>query len=355
MGSAALSEPTVLAFAWRATFAELALILLLVLHVVWLRFARGIAERRRQRIIEFWSPRLLSALEDQGGDVSPVSDADAPTVLLLWNEHQSLIQGESREHLVSFASRAGLAQAARRLLHHGRLQHRLVAVTALGNLRDRSAWEGLRRLAVEPNPYVSLAAAKAMMRIDAAAAAPTVVDLLARRTEWSPARVAAMLREVDPGAFSATLAAAAMTPRSRNSPRFIRLLELCYPHDALPAVRHILDDATDEETLCACLRVLGHFRDPVDLERVRLLLDHTSSNVRIRAVTVVGSIAALEDWSEIAQMLSDREWWVRYRAAQALTSLPGMDTRRLLEIRDEQTDRFAKDILNHVLAEAALR
>src|SRR2546428_13755331 len=102
-----------------------------------------------------------------------------------------------------------------------------------------------------------------MMRIDAAAAAPTIVDLLARRTEWSHARVAAMLREVEPGAFSATLAAEAITPRTRNSPRFIRLLELCYPQDALPAARRILDAATDEEAICACLHVLGHFRDPV--------------------------------------------------------------------------------------------
>jgi HEAT repeat protein len=273
----------------------------------------------------------------------------------LWNEHQSLIQGESRDHLVDFASRAGLGRAARRMLRHGRMQNRLIAITALGNLRDRSAWHELRPLAESPNPYVSLAAAKAMMRIDAAAAGPTVVHALARRVEWSPARVAAMLRAVGAEAFSATLAAEAATPRSRSSPRFIRLLELCHPQDALPATRHIIDDAVDEETICACLHVLGHFRDPEDLERVRAHLDHGASNVRIRAVTVMGLIAGLEDWPAIARMLADSEWWVRYRAAQALGGLPGMTPERLRELRDQQTDRFARDILDQVMAEAALR
>ena len=354
MDFAALSEPNVVQIAWRATIAELVLILGLVLHVVWLRLARAAALRGRQRVIELWRPRLLGALEDQGGAMQPLRDADAPTVLLLWNEHQSLIQGTSRERLVAFATRAGVLQAARRMLRRGRLRNRLIAVTALGNLRGRSVWSDLRGLAVDPNAYVSLAAARAMMRIDPEEAAPTVVELLAVRTEWSPARVAGMLRDVPVEAFSAVLAAEAVTPRTRNSPRFVRLLELCYPQDALPAARQILDQATEEETLCACLHVLGHFRDPVDLERVRPFMDHRSSNVRIRAVTVLGSIAELPNWAEIARKLSDPEWWVRYRAAQALAGLPGMQSRRLLEVRDQQTDRFARDILDHVMAEAAL-
>jgi len=209
-------------------------------------------------------------------------------------------------------------------------------------------------MADDPNPYASLAAAKAMMRIDAEAAAPTVVLQLARRVEWSPARVAAMLREVEAGAFSAALAAEATTPRTRNSPRFIRLLELCYPQDALPAAREILDQATDEETICACLHVLATSvirgpgarappHGPPGVER---------SNPRRH---VIGAIAELDDWPAIARRLSDPEWWVRYRAAQALAGLPGMNTRRLLELRDQQTDRFARDILDHVLAESALR
>ena len=351
----ALSDLKVVEIVWRATVAELALVLLLVLHVIGLRFSRGVAERRRQRIIGLWRPRLLDALEEQPDARLSIRDADAPTVLLLWNEHQSLLQGESRERLIEFATRVGLSQAARRLLRRGRLRNRLIAVAALGNLRDRSAWHDLQSLVRDPNPYVSLAAAKAMMRIDAEAATPTIVELLARRVEWSPARVAAMLREVETRAISPALAAEAVRPLTRNSPRFVRLLELCYPQDALPAARDILDHATDDEVLCACLHVLGQFRDSDDLERVRRLMDHPSANVRIRAVTVLGAIADLEHWAEIARLLSDPEWWVRYRAAQALAGLPGMQTRSLLEVRDQQTDRFARDILDHVIAEAALR
>ena len=355
MAFAALSEINVVQVAWRAAFTELALILLLVLHVIWLRVSRGIAERREQRIIEAWRPRLLGALEDDGGDVHRLRDADAPTVLLLWNEHQSLLQGESRDHLAAFATRTGLARAAGRMLQRGGLQNRLIALTALGNLGDRSAWLDVRRLAEDPNPYLSLTAAKALMRIDANASAPTVVRLLARRTEWSPARVAAMLREVQADAFSARLAAEASRSGARCSSRFVRLLELCHPHEGLPAARRVLDQTKDEETICACLRVLGHFRDPQDLGRARTLTSHPSPNVRIRAVTALGAIAGSDESAAIARMLSDPEWWVRYRAAQALANLPGMSSQRLLEVRAQQADPFARDILDHVFAETALQ
>jgi len=133
------------------------------------------------------------------------------------------------------------------------------------------------------------------------------------------------------------------------------MLELCYPQDALPAAREILDQATDEETICACLHVLGHFRDPrepgarapphgppgVERSNPRRHRDRRHRE--------------LDDWPAIARRLSDPEWWVRYRAAQALAGLPGMNTRRLLELRDQQTDRFARDIPGSLLAESALR
>ena len=52
-------------------------------------------------------------------------------------------------------------------------------------------------------------------------------------------------------------------------------------------------------------------------------------------------------------MLSDPEWWVRYRAAQALLAMPFVTLAEVARTRDAMGDEFARDILDHVMAERA--
>jgi hypothetical protein len=53
--------------------------------------------------------------------------------------------------------------------------------------------------------------------------------------------------------------------------------------------------------------------------------------------------------------MCDRVWWVRYRAGQALLALKGMTADRLAAIRAHLGDVYARDMLEHVQAEAAIR
>jgi hypothetical protein len=52
---------------------------------------------------------------------------------------------------------------------------------------------------------------------------------------------------------------------------------------------------------------------------------------------------------------SDEVWWVRFRAAQSLASLPFFSRDELWRLRFLLTDRFAQDILDQVVAEQKLR
>jgi HEAT repeat protein len=62
-----------------------------------------------------------------------------------------------------------------------------------------------------------------------------------------------------------------------------------------------------------------------------------------------------EDEARLIPLLSDKEWWVRYRAAQALSQLPSMREPRLRVIQAEQPDPFARDMLTQVMAEIQLQ
>jgi hypothetical protein len=53
--------------------------------------------------------------------------------------------------------------------------------------------------------------------------------------------------------------------------------------------------------------------------------------------------------------MCDRVWWVRYRAGQALLGLKGMTAYHLEVVRAQLGDVYARDMLEHVRAEAAVR
>ena len=54
------------------------------------------------------------------------------------------------------------------------------------------------------------------------------------------------------------------------------------------------------------------------------------------------------------QLMGDRVWWVRYRAAQALLKLRGMNAEALESVRARLIDPYAIDMLKHVRAEESL-
>jgi HEAT repeat protein len=73
--------------------------------------------------------------------------------------------------------------------------------------------------------------------------------------------------------------------------------------------------------------------------------------VRLQAARALGHIGDASDLPRLQGMLCDSQWWVRYRAAQALSRLPGLDHEGMQRIRAAQNDRFACDVLDQVMAE----
>jgi len=114
-------------------------------------------------------------------------------------------------------------------------------------------------------------------------------------------------------------------------------------------VRSIITRTKNVECLAACLRV---FADVDDLGTVREYLYHPSWQVRVQAVNVLARLGSTRDLDALALLLTDSEWWVRYRTAKAICALPGVDMAHIQKLSAEHHDAFARDMLVHVLAEA---
>lgn len=331
----------------------LVLTLLLAAGIVLARVLLLARRRRQQRFLALWRPLFMQSLEALPARLPALGAGDVFPFLNLWNHLHESLRGAAKDGLNRLARATGIGLAAELMLIYGRRRERLAAVVTLGHLRERAAWPTLEYLARHRDALLSLSAVRALMQIDADAAMPILILAIADRADWPPARVAAILREAGPERVSGPLVAAVVAALDNRDKavRLIRYLDTAYARDAMPLVHRLLDAGIDEQILSACLKVVV---DPRSLDLVRRLLAHPRWHIRVQAARALGRIGDRGDEQRLAEMLEDEQWWVRYRAAQALVRLPFITTDNIAALRAAQSDPYARDMLDQVLAECRL-
>lgn len=324
-----------------------ALVALIAVQLFVVRLVAGIRIRRQRRLEREWIPLLMCGLDNVPDSLPRLRRRDVRTLLSLWNRVHDAIKCSAHTPLLDLALRIGLDRAARRMFSRRDIRDRLLAITTLGRLADRALWGELVQLASTHDLALSLAAARAMVRIDPRSAMTLLLPIVAEREDWPPSTVALMLQEAGADVISGPLAKAVLrTPRDRAH-RLIRYLGLAHGEATVPLLKHVIREVESIESITACLRV---FTDASDVGAIEPFLHHPRWEVRVCAVKTLGRLGARRDEASLIAKLSDPEWWVRYRAAQAVGLVSG-SVDRLKRLRDTHTDPFARDILTHVLAE----
>jgi hypothetical protein len=326
-----------------------ALYLGVVLQLFVVRFTNAVRARRRESVEQEWLPVLAADGDAPDAPLPQLRARDVVPFLTLWNQLQESFVGDIKAHLNTVGRRAGIDGIAHRLLGSRRLSERLIAVSTLGHLRDRDSWDVLVRMTTDQDGLLSLAAARGLTRIDAARALPVILPLAAQRDDWSRNYVLGMLSDLGADVVSKPLTEAALMLPPDGAHRLVQYFTVAHVSDALPVVRSIIGRTRNVECLAACLRA---FADVDHLDTVRDYLYHPAWQVRVQAVNVLGRLGSPEDARAILPLLSDPEWWVRYRAAKALCALPGVELAALRSLSSQHVDPFARDMLVHVLAEA---
>lgn len=325
-----------------------------MIGVVLLLRLRLLARLRRERaFVAAWRPLMVQCLESAPERLPPLAPADRLAFLRLWNHYSESLLGDARARLNRLAVDAGVDAAARAMLRDGSLGERLMAVITLGHLGDRSQRDAMRALAGGESPVLSLAAARALLRIDPEGALPWFVPFAAARADWPFARVAAMLEQAGADRVTPVLAAAleaacdAGADPERLS-RLLRLSQVAHAGELAPAVGRVLTTAADPRVIADALSVL---QDPRDAPAARRLAAHESWMVRVAAAKALARIGSPEDRGLLTGLLHDANWWVRHRAAQALAALPSLALDELKALRDSLTDDHAGRALDQVIAE----
>lgn len=342
------SFPLALALGTAAGATASALLLLAALVLV--RLARGARDRRLAKRVAAWRAALHEAMESPRPPALPaVRTADLPAFLRLWNHLQETVRGEASGDLSRALRDAGLAAAVRTLARRRDLAARLPAIVALGHLRDAESWDELATIARDRDAVLSFAAARALLRIDAPRALDSLADAV-RREDWSLARLGSALKEAGPDAVTPAIERLLAAPPPEGLERLLKLARFAHRERVAPVVGAWLARSAHPGILAAALDFM---QDDADVPLVRGAARYPDWRVRMAAARALGRIGSQRDLGLLLALLDDESWWVRYHAAQAIASLPGLSAAQLADLRDRARTAAADGMLAQVLAEKA--
>ncbi len=324
------------------------LTLCIALLIMGLRIQRYWLERHEQHFQQRWRPVLMLAMVGEPGGALPVlARRDQWRFLKLWNHMQESVRGDATQRLGALAHQLGCQHMARRLLASGSLTRRLFAILTLGHMRDATAWDLLDVQLRQPGRISSLYAARALIQIDLQRGVRAVVPHLLQRDDWEMVRIAILLQEFRDALGGELTQRLAGLPTALW-PRALQLAEALHLHVPADIVLPWLQMEQPADVLSAALRLAN---DAEVRPAVRALAGHADWRVRVQAAHALGRLGEPSDVAVLTGLLSDPQWWVRYRAAGALSQLPFLSREELRGLLAALQDRYAREISTQVFAE----
>jgi HEAT repeat protein len=126
-------------------------------------------------------------------------------------------------------------------------------------------------------------------------------------------------------------------------------------YSLVPIITRLSIEAPSEAAeLPRYLRALGRFGHPAAAPAVERGLQTEVPQVRASACEAAGRIALIESASRLAELLGDEDWWVRFRAGEALARL-GEPGRELLAQVARSGDTPAAHAAQLTMAERGIR
>ncbi|HZK44445.1 MAG TPA: HEAT repeat domain-containing protein [Syntrophomonadaceae bacterium] len=312
-------------------------------------------EKRRDVFIKVWSPLMTKAVENSLDTLPSIHKNNYQNFLILWNKYQGVLSGESKQGLNRLARTTGMDKVAADMLDARSEIDRILAVLTVGHLRDKNHQVLLENMVQNSPGFLGQVAALSLVMINPVKAAPILVPLFSDNYEWPQDRVAALLMEMGPEAISRPLLKEIEQAEVENLPILVSYLSFAERQAAAKTIKKLFLENDNVEVLAACLKVSTNLSDRSWIPLLKSYLQHTSWVIRVQAVNALSGLAAQEEVIDIIPLLSDSNWWVRYRSAQAIAELPFIDLENLETIKNTQSDQYAIDVLEQVIVEKQMR
>lgn len=332
----------------------IAAIILLILTVSILRLKLIRTGRRQQAFINEWKKIFDETVENSIPATLPrIKNPDRFTFLALWirSIESNTLDEQGRARLQLLFKKVGGELAANQMLKSGKTKLRLAAIIALGHTQKTIEWGELYNTAFSTDPFISLVAARALVHIDTQKAAPIFLDLIKQHDDWPTSKVMGILNEIGPRHITTSLINLIAESPPDVQKKLIPFLAACEQEQAVNFARKLLKAPQDDIIIAPCIRILTRLKDEQSAPVIRPYLTHERWHIRVMAANYLGVVGNIDDKDLLAPLLYDKQWWVRYRAAQAIARLPDITGEILRQLGEALTDKYGKEILLQVAAE----
>lgn len=338
-----------------AAAVAITLTVVLFLYAVGLRIAHTLHDKDLERVKDRWWPIIAQATMDENHNeaagLATLRRGSRVKLLREWCRFRRLVRGSSSHSLEILANEMGLLRTARRLLRRRSVSSKLLAVQALGFLCDEDSWSQIEALLDHRNITISITAASALVHIDAVKGVNLILPLIGKRAAWPRTQVGRILNFAGQDAVTGPFCRTVELSGTEETCRLLQFYESVSVAECDSLIAKLLATRSNPTLIATALKAV---RGQLPRKMIERLVTHKAWFVRMQAASLLGRFGRREDYPILEPLLSDSEWWVRYRAAQAITKLPFLGPKALRKLRDRQRDKFARDILQQSFAETGL-
>ena len=267
-----------------------------------------------------------------------------------------LVRGSDRERFVEAATRLGVPERLRHHLNSGSPRVRLAAAEALAEFPDERSVERLRAALRDRSSDVRLSAALALASVEKTPPARELVDLLGIGTTENSLLTVGLFRDIaarHPDEIKALILDDSVPADAKASA--IEALSASADYSLVPLIAGLaLSSDGEDRALPRYLGALGAFAHPAGEKAVKRGLSSPSWEVRAAAAEAAGRIGLISLGAQLRELLADREWWVRFRAGEALTRM-GEEGARLLRQAARYSPEPGRTAATLTMAERAIR
>ena len=265
-------------------------------------------------------------------------------------ELAELVRGSDREALLDKAGALGIRETLHRQMRSRIPQDRLLAAEALAMFPEDAGRVGT--MLDDPNPDVRLGAALALAQNRLAPSARELVERLGLGTTERSLLVVSLMRDlVDRDA--AEVEAILYDPDLPDAPKLAATDALAQSGQVAhaPLVAWMAEAAEhDTELLPRIYHALGRTGHPAGHRAIARGLRHGDWQVRAAAAQAAGMTRFSGATERLSALLGDDQWWVRFRAGEALVRLGRDGTEALMQVAAEGAG-LAREAARLTLAE----
>ncbi|KUK85664.1 MAG: Uncharacterized protein XE03_1950 [candidate division TA06 bacterium 34_109] len=333
------------------------LVILLAIYCFWLRLIYDLRGKKRKKLFSRWEEIIFEYLDRKklpSEIVESMPKSEYDYFLDFIKDYLIVIKGEDFKRLSVLINQTKLFSYLINKLKQGNSQMRSDAAFFLGLARAYKAKEFLRERLKDRNDSVSYNCALSLAKIGDIDAVSDILIQYRNCKNYSRDSLLCILFEFGNSVCQSLLQHLLKEKEDSLRILIIDVLGHYRYFSAGKAILNLLNLSNNNELRIHCIKAIGRMEYIEALPTLRRCLDEPDCVIRSQAISAIGKIGDITIENKLVEKLGDENWWVRYRAAEALFSTFEQGKESLKDILAHSKNKKAVSAAQVILTEKAM-